>query len=44
MLRICFHGRGGQGMKAASRIVGTTALWEGCYARDSADTRPTMPH
>jgi hypothetical protein len=23
MLRICSHGRGGQGMKAASRIVGT---------------------
>jgi Pyruvate/2-oxoacid:ferredoxin oxidoreductase gamma subunit len=44
MLHIGLHGRGGQGKEAASRIVGTTALWEGCCARDSADTRPTMPH
>jgi hypothetical protein len=44
MLCICSYGRGGQGKEAASRIVGTTALWEGCSARDSADTRPTMPH
>jgi hypothetical protein len=41
--RIRFHGRSGQGMKTASRIVGAAALWEGCYARDSADNRPTMP-
>jgi hypothetical protein len=42
--RIRFHGRGSQGMKTASRIVGPAALWEGCYTRESADTRPTMPH
>jgi len=35
MLRIRFHGRGGQGMKTASRIVGTAAFWEGRYAQDS---------
>jgi hypothetical protein len=44
MPRLCFHGGGGQAMMAASRIVDITALWEGCYARDSADSRPTMPH
>ncbi len=35
MLRIRFHGRGGQGMKTASRIAGTAALWEGHRAQDS---------
>jgi pyruvate ferredoxin oxidoreductase gamma subunit len=35
MLRIRFHGRGGQGMKTASRIIGTAAFWEGRYAQDS---------
>jgi pyruvate ferredoxin oxidoreductase gamma subunit len=35
MLRIRFHGRGGQGMKTASRIVGTAAFWQGGYAQDS---------
>ena len=35
MLRIRFHGRGGQGMKTASRIVGTAAFREGWYAQDS---------
>jgi pyruvate ferredoxin oxidoreductase gamma subunit len=35
MLRIRFHGRGGQGMKTASRIVGTAAFWQGHYAQDS---------
>lgn len=29
MLRIRFHGRGSQGMKTASRIVGTGAFREG---------------
>jgi len=35
MLRIRFHGRGGQGMKTASRIVGSAAFWEGRYAQDA---------
>ncbi|MBI3328719.1 MAG: 2-oxoacid:acceptor oxidoreductase family protein [Nitrospinae bacterium] len=35
MWRIRFHGRGGQGMKTASRIVGTAAFREGWYAQDS---------
>lgn len=35
MLRIRFHGRGGQGMKTASRIVGTAAFREGYFARYS---------
>jgi len=35
MLRIRFHGRGGQGMKTASRIVGTAAFRQGYYAQDS---------
>ncbi|HSF29272.1 MAG TPA: 2-oxoacid:acceptor oxidoreductase family protein [Candidatus Tectomicrobia bacterium] len=35
MLRIRFHGRGGQGMKTASRIVGTAAFHEGHYAQDA---------
>ncbi len=32
--RVRFHGRGGQGMKTASRIVGTAAFIEGYYAQD----------
>src|SRR6516225_6940326 len=35
MFRIRFHGRGGQGMKTASRIVGTAAFREGYFAQDS---------
>jgi pyruvate ferredoxin oxidoreductase gamma subunit len=35
MFRIRFHGRGGQGMKTASRIVGTAAFLQGNYAQDS---------
>jgi pyruvate ferredoxin oxidoreductase gamma subunit len=35
MFRIRFHGRGGQGMKTASRIVGTAAFRQGFYAQDS---------
>jgi pyruvate ferredoxin oxidoreductase gamma subunit len=35
MLRIRFHGRGGQGMKTASRIVGSASFWEGRYAQDA---------
>lgn len=35
MLRIRFYGRGGQGMKTASRIVGTAAFRQGYYAQDS---------
>lgn len=34
MLRVRFHGRGGQGAKVASRILGTTAFLEGYYAQD----------
>ncbi len=35
MFRIRFHGRGGQGMKTASRIVGSAAFRQGFYAQDS---------
>lgn len=35
MLAIRFHGRGGQGAKTASRIVGTAAFLEGFQAQDS---------
>ncbi len=35
MLRIRFHGRGGQGMKTASRIVGSASFWGGRYVQDS---------
>ncbi len=35
MLRIRFHGRGGQGMKTASRIVGSAAFQEGWVVQDS---------
>ncbi|HSA84980.1 MAG TPA: 2-oxoacid:acceptor oxidoreductase family protein [Nitrospira sp.] len=34
MLTIRFHGRGGQGAKTASRIVGTAAFLEGFVAQD----------
>jgi len=34
MFRIRFHGRGGHGMKTASRIVGTAAFLEGYYVQD----------
>jgi pyruvate ferredoxin oxidoreductase gamma subunit len=35
MVSLRFHGRGGQGAKTASRIVGTAAFLEGYYAQDS---------
>lgn len=35
MIRVRFHGRGGQGAKTASRILGTAAFLEGCVAQDS---------
>lgn len=35
MVSIRFHGRGGQGAKTASRIVGTAAFLEGFTAQDS---------
>ena len=35
MLAIRFHGRGGQGTKTASRILGTAAFLEGFLAQDS---------
>jgi len=34
MLRLRFHGRGGQGAKVASRVLGTAAFLEGCSAQD----------
>ena len=34
MLRVRFHGRGGQGAKVASRVLGTAAFIEGYYAQD----------
>jgi pyruvate ferredoxin oxidoreductase gamma subunit len=35
MLRVRFHGRGGHGMKTASRILGTAAFRSGLQAQDS---------
>src|SRR3989442_12646008 len=35
MLRIRFHGRGGQGMKTASRILGSAAFQAGFVIQDS---------
>jgi pyruvate ferredoxin oxidoreductase gamma subunit len=35
MIRVRFHGRGGQGAKTASRIVGTAAFLSGFTAQDS---------
>lgn len=35
MLRIRFHGRGGHGIKTASRILGTAAFLSGLHAQDS---------
>lgn len=35
MIRVRFHGRGGQGAKTASRILGTAAFREGLVAQDS---------
>lgn len=35
MIRVRFHGRGGQGAKTASRILGTAAFLEGFIAQDS---------
>ena len=35
MIRIRFHGRGGHGVKTASRIVGTAAFLAGYQAQDS---------
>lgn len=32
--KIRFHGRGGQGAKVASRVLGSTAFYEGYYAQD----------
>ena len=32
--RIRFHGRGGQGAKVASRVLGSAAFYEGYYAQD----------
>ncbi|WMW24750.1 2-oxoacid:acceptor oxidoreductase family protein [Methanolobus sediminis] len=34
MLKLRFHGRGGQGAKVASRILGTAAFMEGCQVQD----------
>jgi pyruvate ferredoxin oxidoreductase gamma subunit len=34
MLRLRFHGRGGQGAKVVSRVLGTTAFLDGYYAQD----------
>src|SRR5215472_15027389 len=35
MLRIRFHGRGGQGMKTASRILGSAAFHAGLVVQDA---------
>ncbi len=35
MLRTRFHGRGGQGMKTASRILGSAAFHSGLVVQDS---------
>jgi pyruvate ferredoxin oxidoreductase gamma subunit len=47
MIQIRFHGRGGHGVKTASRIVGTAAFLAGFQAQDSRiyDSRRTEdPH
>src|SRR5262249_53027607 len=36
MLRIRFHGRGGQGMKTASRVRGSAAFHAGLVVQDSS--------
>jgi pyruvate ferredoxin oxidoreductase gamma subunit len=41
VIRVRFHGRGGQGMKTASRILGTAALLDGRLAQDSPSTAPS---
>ena len=40
MLRLRFHGRGGQGAKVASRVLGTAAFYEGYYAQDFPSMAP----
>jgi len=35
MYRIRFHGRGGQGMKTSSRILGTAFFYEGYEVQDA---------
>lgn len=35
MIRVRFHGRGGHGIKTASRILGTAAFLEGYYVQDA---------
>ena len=35
MIRVRFHGRGGQGVKTAGRVLGTAALLDGFTAQDS---------
>ena len=35
MIRVRFHGRGGHGVKTASRILGTAAFRAGYQAQDS---------
>ena len=35
MYRIRFHGRGGQGMKTASRILGSAAFAAGWHVQDA---------
>ena len=35
MFRVRFHGRGGQGMKTASRILGSAAFHAGYMVQDS---------
>lgn len=34
MLRLRFHGRGGQGARIANRVLGTAAFFEGYYVQD----------
>jgi pyruvate ferredoxin oxidoreductase gamma subunit len=36
MIEVRFHGRGGQGAKIASRMLGRSALLAGLYAQDFA--------
>lgn len=36
MIEVRFHGRGGQGAKLASRILGTTGFLAGLFAQDFA--------
>ena len=44
MLRVRFHGRGGQGAKVASRVLGTAAFLEGSRFMAQKEEGPLLRH